>query len=344
MLKDFPRDAVVYCFDTETVPDVLALIDALGMEFKSASTFESVIDRFKKERYGAEAGDPMLPLAFQQIVALPCLRFNLSLEAGGNPQFKLTNYISKPLPKNPPQAKGNDVEDRLEWLRLGLKQEADALTEWMADIIADQEAGKTVILLTWNGHGFDMPVVLLRAQRRFPASAKGKVAAVRGSENSECRKKFFKRATHRGEQDLFSRFSPLNVDLMKAIAGEHGFSTKTKQADYAALVGVPGKIKGPDDSETMDGSKVSALYFHSVTQRQRIIEYGSHDVLTLALLFIDTLEGFGMIDEDTRAYYFDQLVKYVESELKAHKKRKVKKAHAFQLWYDDLKRLNPNGI
>lgn len=340
MLKDFPRDAVVYCFDTETVPDVLALINALGMEFKSASTFESVIDRFKKERFGVDAKDPMLPLAFQQIVALPCLRFHLSLEAGGAPQYKLTNYISKPLPKNPPQAKGNDVEDRLEWLRLGLEQEAEALTAWMADIIADQEAGKTVILLTWNGHGFDMPVVLMRSQRRFPSSAKGKVAAIRNDDADLCRSKFFKRATHRGENDLFSRFSPLNIDLMKAIAGEHGMA-KTKQADYAALLGVPGKIKGPNDSETMDGSKVAALYFHSSTQRQRIIDYGSHDVLTLALLFIDTLEGFGMIDAATRQYYFDELVKYVEAELKAHK---AKRPHAFQLWYDDLKRLNPNGF
>ena len=344
MLKDFPRDAVVYCFDTETVPDILGLINALGIEFKSASTFESIIDRFKKERYGADAGDPMLPLAFQQIVALPCLRFNLSLEAGGAPQFKLTNYISKPLPKNPPQAKGNDVDDRLEWLRLGLEQEADALTEWMDDIVADQKANKTVILLTWNGHGFDMPVVLERSQRRFPRKAKGKVQSVRSGDNSECRKNFFRRANQRGEHDLFSRFSPLNVDLMRVIAGEHGYSVKTKQADYAALMNVPGKIQGPNDSETMDGSKVAALYFHSTSQRQRIIDYGSHDVLTLALLFINTLEGFGMIDEETRQYYFDQLVKYVESELKAHKKRKVKKPHPFQLWYDDLKRLNPNGF
>src|SRR5690606_12178441 len=119
-----------------------------------------------------------------------------SLEAGGAPQYKLTNYISKPLPKNPPQAKGNDVEDRLEWLRLGLEQEAEALTAWMADIIADQEAGKTVILLTWNGHGFDMPVVLMRSQRRFPSSAKGKVAAIRNDDADLCRSKFFKRATH----------------------------------------------------------------------------------------------------------------------------------------------------
>lgn len=331
MLKDFPRDAVIYCFDTETVPDVLGLIDALGMEFKPASTFESVIDRFKKERFGVDAKDPMLPLAFQQIVALPCLRFTLSLEAGGAPQFKLTNYISKPLPKKPPQAKGNDVEDRLEWLRLGLEQEADALGQFMADIITDQKAGKTVVLLTWNGHGFDMPVVLMRMQRRFVGKNKA---------TDDLREKFFQRATHRGENDLFGRFSPLNLDLMKAIAGEHG-TAKTKQADYAALVGVPGKIKGPNDSETMDGSKVASLYFHSPSQRQRIIEYGSHDVLTLALLFINTLEGFGMIDAATRRYYFDELVKYVACEIKAHK---AKRPHAFQLWYDDLKRLNPNGF
>ena len=345
MLKDFPKDTIVYVVDSETVPDILALIDALSLNFQDSTTYENVIERFKKERFGADAKDPMLPLAFQQIVALPALRFHFSTEgsAGAMPDFNLINFISKPLPKNLPHASGNKVQDRLEWLLEGLKIENSALSAFMASIIDDQEAGHQVALITWNGHGFDEAVFLMRANRRFPASLESKVPLDDKSleERAELHKKFFKRAEHRSQHDLWSRFSPLNIDLMKVIAGEHAYSARTRQSDFASLQGLPGKIKGPDDSVTMDGSQVASMYFHSTRQRQRIIDYGSHDVLTLALLFINTMESFGMIDHATRNFYFTALVAYVEKEVKANKS---KKQHPFKVWLDDLKRLNPHGF
>ncbi len=341
MIKNFPTNATIYCIDSETVPDVLALMNALCIKFTATSTYEGIIDTFRKERFEPDAKNPMFPLAFQQIVALPCLRFSFSLEAGNSANYKMINYIAKPLPKTLPKSVGSVKDNgRTEWLLEGLKKERSAIMALMEDIVKDQEKGNTVVLLTWNGHGFDMPVFLMRANRRFPESiASG--TPIASSNNNELLSKFFARAKHKGEEDLFGRFTPLNLDLMKAIAGEHGFSARTKQADYAAIQNVPGKVQGEDDSDTMDGSKVANLYFQRPAHRQRIIDYGSHDVLTLALLFINTMQGFGMINAETRSYYYKGLVNYVEREIRS---RKSGKPHPFTIWHNELIRLNPHGF
>ncbi len=212
----------VLVFDLETVPD----IDGARRlhDFDGLSDAEVADALFAQRRI--RTGSDFLQHPLQRIVSIGVLY-------QGGEQIKLSAF-------------GRDTEDEAELLRQ------------FFDVIEK----RTPTLVSWNGGGFDLPVLHYRALLHG-------VAAPRYWDQGDDDRSF-------RYNNYLSRFHWRHIDLMDVLAG---FQPRAMAGldMIASLLGFPGKLG-------MDGSQVWPAWRDG--DRASIHDYVEHDVLNTYLVFL----------------------------------------------------------
>jgi len=154
------------------------------------------------------------------------------------------------------------------------RQERIILDKFGAGICDD------VHLVTWNGRGFDLPVISMR-------SLKHRVS---------CGWYYKKQG---GKEERRYRYSTEgHCDLMDYLS-DYGASRQMRLGDCARLIGLPGKTD-------MSGDKVDVLYRQVAEQPElsaehaaKIRRYCQQDTLQTALLFVRTRYHFGKLSPES---------------------------------------------
>jgi predicted PolB exonuclease-like 3'-5' exonuclease len=213
----------ILVFDIETVPDAEGLRRVHGIAPEVSDA--GVLDWFTQRRR-AQTGSDFLPLQFQQVVAIAC-----ALRDGGG--FKIASV-------------GNVGDAEPELVRR------------FFDLIDKH----TPQLVSWNGGGFDLPVL------NYRALAHG-LAAPRFWEQGDEDKDF-------RWNNYVSRYHSRHTDLMDVLAmyqprAYAGLDT------MARLCGFPGKLG-------MDGSEVGAAV--AAGRLDEVRRYCETDVMNTYLLYL----------------------------------------------------------
>jgi len=137
-------------------------------------------------------------------------------------------------------------------------------------------------LVTWNGRGFDLPVLVLRSLRHG-------VPMPWYFDDPDYRE----RRTERG-----------HLDLADFLAG-HGAARMTGLDGAARLCGLPGKAG-------LDGSQVEGLY--RAGQLEALRQYCLSDVVQTAFLFLRTRLLMGQLDREGYARAASALLAAVEAD------------------------------
>ena len=149
---------------------------------------------------------------------------------------------------------------------IGEKDEPKLIADFLAGLPRD-DGGAGPVLVSFNGGGFDLPVL------RYRALALG--LSVPG-------------LFHGGRRDYWYRFGRDHIDLCDMLAG-FGASARPSLNEMAALLGVPAKLDG------IDGSQVEA--FADAGRLNDIASYCLGDVITSFRLLLRLALVRGEIDE-----------------------------------------------
>lgn len=247
----------VLVFDIETIPDAQG-IRRLEDWPASMSDLE-VIQKAQAQRL-EKSGTDFMPLHLQQIVAISCVIRRTTRE--GQPQFKVGSL-------------GNEQSTEKE------------LVQAFFDLIEKY----TPQLVSWNGSGFDLPVLHYRALiHGINASRYWEMG-----ESGEVDSRDFK------WNNYISRYHMRHIDLMDLLAKFSGRANAPLDA-LAKLCGFPGKMG-------MDGSQVWQGFLDGKIKEIR--NYCETDVVNTYLLYarFQKMRG-GFSDLE-----YEEEIKFVEAEL-----------------------------
>jgi predicted PolB exonuclease-like 3'-5' exonuclease len=141
---------------------------------------------------------------------------------------------------------------------------------------AMEQAHTDVHLVTWNGRGFDLPVIVMR-------SLKHKIAVPWYYKNKEVRYRY----SAEGHYDL--------MDFL----GDFGATRFMRLGDVARLCGLPGKTdtKGSDVASLYAGALADPSQDEAI--RARVARYCLQDTLQTALIFLRAHHLRGKIQAET---------------------------------------------
>jgi 3'-5' exonuclease len=209
-------------FDIETVPDVSLGRRLYGLEGLGDAEVAKAMFTLRRQR----TGDEFLPHAQQRIVAVSCVlrsRDGVRLWSLGDPTSSESELLERFF---------------------------DGIERF------------SPVLVSWNGCGFDLPVLHYRGLR----------AGVRAARYWET-----------GDEDVAFRYNNYlgryhwrHIDLMDVLAG-YQHRARASLADTAALVGLPGKLG-------FDGSQVWEAWLAGDIVRIR--RYCETDVLNTYLIYV----------------------------------------------------------
>lgn len=165
--------------------------------------------------------------------------------------------------------------------RMGTIGEGKNEGEMLADF-ADFVAKRRPHLVTWNGRGFDLPVLALRALRHG-------VSLPWYYQDREYRYRY----STEGHLDLCDFLS------------DHGAARMTSLSGAARLIGLPGK-------DGVDGSQVEAMF--AAGQIEELRAYCLSDVTQTAFLFLRYRLLVGQIDRATYRQAATALLATIESD------------------------------
>lgn len=228
MTKTIPS---ILVFDIETVPDVAGL-RRLNNDPDSRS--DADVAKAAMEARAAQTGSDFLPLYLQKIVAISCVIRRTTKD--GTPQFKVGSL-------------GQIGDDE------------KTIIQAFFELIEKY----TPQLVSWNGSGFDLPVLHYRAMLN-------QVAAPRYwemGESNDSDSKDFK------WNNYINRYHMRHIDLMDVLAKHNGRANAPLDA-LAKLCGFPGKMG-------MDGSQVWPAY--QAGQLEQIRQYCETDVVNTYLVY-----------------------------------------------------------
>ncbi len=209
-------------FDIETVPDV-----SLGRRlYGLAGLPDAEVAKAMLTRRRQQTGDEFLPPLLQRIVAISCLLRS---------------------------------RDGLKLWSLG---EAASGEAELVERFFDGIERFAPVLVSWNGSGFDLPVLQYRALR---AGVQAPRYWETGDEDPAFR-----------YNNYLSRYHWRHIDLMDVLSGFQGRG-RASLADMSALLGLPGKL-GFDGSQVWDAWLVGDVL--------RIRRYCETDVLNTYLVYL----------------------------------------------------------
>ena len=247
----------VLVFDIETIPDASGL-RRLG-DYSQGLTDAEVVQAYVTDRI-AKGGNDFLPLHLQKVAAISCVIRRTTKD--GIPQFKVGSL--------------GDVES-----------DEKKLVQDFFDLIERY----TPQLVSWNGGGFDLPVLNYRALiHGVTASRYWEMG-----ESSEYDSREFKWNNYIG------RYHLRHLDLMDVLARYQGKANAPLDA-LAKLCGFPGKLG-------MDGSQVWPAYLDG--KLAEIRNYCETDVVNTYLVYCKyQLMRGGFTQEE-----FDQELDFVKATL-----------------------------
>lgn len=240
------REKAVLCFDAETIPDAELLRRSL--QLPDASDAEVVEQALQAQREKTDGRSDFLPLVFHQVVSI-----SVVYRAGST---FLVDSKSTPL------------------------AEKEIISHFFQSI-----ASKNPILVSWNGSGFDMPMLVLRALRHG-VNAQGYWTGPSGA---------------RDFNNYTQRYKKSHQDVMDILA-HYQAGNKTSLANAALACDLPGKMG-------YDGSQVLGL--HRSGKHDEIRNYCEIDALNTYLIWLRLQLSTGALDQATYA----QEVKLVEDYL-----------------------------
>lgn len=242
-------------FDIETVADVAGYRRIHGI---SGGSDEEIHQLMVSERR-AESGNGFIRPHLQKIVAISVL-----LHDGHKPRLWSLGEVA------------SDEEELIRRFFAGIEQYVPTL-------------------VSWNGGGFDLPVLQYRAMLY---DISGRQCLDNGEFNRDFR-----------HNNYLSRYHSRHLDLMDVLACYH-LGHAVKLDDYAKLCGLPGKL-------AMDGAAVPERYFAG--QREEIRNYCETDVLNTYLLYLRYARLRGTIDGGQHRALVQQLRDYLgQPEAPAH--------------------------
>jgi hypothetical protein len=228
-------------FDIETVPDAVGIREI--HELDAALSAHEVVE-IARQRRRAAAGHDFMPLHLQRVVAISCV-----LREGANLHVWSIGQ-------------GDDERDLIQRFFDGLER-------------------YTPQLVSWNGAGFDLPVLHYRAL----------VHGVVASRYWDLGDADFPDSRDFRFNNYISRYHMRHLDLMDLLA-LYQPRNAVPLDQMAKLMGLPGKI-GMDGSQVWDAYQSGAL--------QAIRDYCETDVLNTWLVFLRFQLMRGAIDPPTHA-------------------------------------------
>lgn len=229
---------MVMIFDCETIPDVQLIKQTMAQtfeEYKLPMQEDLEISKNAQKIQKELSGSEFLPLPYHQVVSIAAVFCNDYGEF-----IKVGNFPST----------GESKEEREESL---LKSFFDYLNKHQPKLVS------------FNGRGFDMPMLLLRAMK-YNLSAEAYF-----EENNP---QFNKNKWENYRQRYSEKF---HIDLLDSL-GNFGVTRGLKLDVIANLIGFPGKF------ETC-GNQVLDLYYQK--QEQKIEEYCQSDVLNTYGIYLN---------------------------------------------------------
>ena len=211
----------------------------------------------------AELSEPFPPPQAHRVVALAYV--DVELDVAKSPRYRCGELGTSCL-----WSAGRDPLEEREY-------EASLLREF-SDSVDSLASSGGVTFVTWNGRGFDLPVISLRSLKLgIPCG------------------------WYYADRDVRYRFSQEgHLDLMDFLS-EYGAARNMKLGDVARLVGLPGKTD-------MTGASVHSVYLETVARavekeycEGRMREVGRYclqDSVQTALIFLRTRFHLGKIDRD----------------------------------------------
>jgi predicted PolB exonuclease-like 3'-5' exonuclease len=242
----------ILAFDIETIPDTALGSRLLGLEgLSEAEQMEALLQKRRQEAGGSE----FMPIHLQAVLVIGMvLRTDRELKC-----FSLGSRL-------------DGERERIQRFFSGLDRLKPRL-------------------VSWNGNGFDLPVLQYRALRYAIPSA---VYWETGDRLPEFRFNHY-----------LSRYHWRHTDLMDVLGGFQSGRNAVRLDEAARLVGLPGKLG-------LSGSQVLTSYLAG--ERERIDRYCEVDALTTYLLFL-RLER---LRDRLTADRFRDAVREVEDFLLAH--------------------------
>jgi predicted PolB exonuclease-like 3'-5' exonuclease len=221
----------VFVFDIETVPDIETGRMLYGQPEEMAELDAKAVERVMLYERNRKLERPveMVKLHLQKIVAISgVFRFN--------GHFK------------------GEKKDTLEVLSLGNvdSSEQDLVRQFFGAINKYAKAQPSLTLVSWNGGGFDLPVLHYRAL------------------------KYGINASHYWRVNYAYRYGSHHVDLMDKLANYQPNAFASLD-EIASMLGFPGKL-------AMDGSKVWDTYLNDGIEAIR--DYCETDVLNTFLVYL----------------------------------------------------------
>jgi 3'-5' exonuclease len=253
----------VLVFDIETIPDVAGL---RRLNTYPDSMSDAEVATVAMEERAAQTGQAFLPLYLQKIIAISCVIRRTTKE--GLPQFKVGSL-------------GAPDDDE------------KTLVQAFYELIEKY----TPQLVSWNGSGFDLPVLHYRALLN-------QVAAPRYwemGESTDSDSKDFK------WNNYINRYHMRHIDLMDVLA-KHNARANAPLDALAKLCGFPGKLG-------MDGSQVWPAYQRG--EIEQIRQYCETDVVNTYLVYCRFQQMRGGFTADE----YEEELAYVKQQLELDAKQ-----------------------
>lgn len=248
----------LFVFDIETVPDLEAVYNLTGVQSQDPEVLQAAMDNYHLTITDGKNSFPRQ--MFHKIVAISFLEAEIDRE-GGEEIFHLKHLLS-----------GRDEQ-------ASEKELVEAFCTFMQR--------KKPRLVSFNGRGFDLPVLKFRAMKyglSMPA------------------------LYHSGDKwnSYNSRYSTdWHCDLLDVLS-DYGAATRgMKLNELCAILGFPGKLG-------IDGSKVSSMYHAG--QLKEIRDYCETDVLNTYLVYLRSMLLMGNITRPSYNAAISQVVTYIEAE------------------------------
>jgi hypothetical protein len=245
--------------DIETIPDETVWTRG-EPAYKLVPSWE-----FPFTKANVELVEPFPPPQAHRVVALAYV--DVELDVTESPRYKCGEVRTGCLwdPRKDP-LREREYEERI-------------LREFSSSVDALSSGGSGgVNFVTWNGRGFDLPVISMRSLKL----------------GVPCK-------WYYADRDVRYRFSQEgHLDLMDFLS-DYGAARNSKLGDVARLVGLPGKTD-------MTGASVHSVYLETVARASdqgfcdgKMVEVGRYclqDAVQTALVFLRTRFHLGKIDRD----------------------------------------------
>ena len=276
----------LFVFDIETVPDLESARNLLGMKKASDARVEQAIEKYHLELTGGKSS--FLRHPFHKIVEISFLEASIQ-----NPETNNETYTLKDL-------------------RSGGAEDADE--KMLLEGLFDHLRRRKVRLVSYNGRGFDIPVLKYRAMR-YGIS----VPWLRS-----------------GTMDYDGRYNlDLHCDLLEAFSN-FGASERVKMNEVCALFDIGGKL-------STEGSMVYDLY--KAKKIQDIREYCQLDVVNTYLIYLRYMLFRGRLNKQSFDKCAGDLKSFMEENKYGNSQFKTYiKSSKFELFEEELKKVEEQKV